>query len=122
MQEVIINEEWRSIGGYLNYQVGNIGRVRNVRGHIMALVKNKEGYLHINLYLHGKPHNRQVHRLVAQEFIRNPMNKPTVDHIDNEAKHNNTIGNLRWATLKEQGANKKQGAKLWNRLWNHPQG
>ncbi len=27
----IINEEWRSVSGYANYQVSNIGRVRNVK-------------------------------------------------------------------------------------------
>ena len=29
MGEVVINEEWRSISGYLNHQVSNIGRVRH---------------------------------------------------------------------------------------------
>ena len=29
MSEITINEEWRSIDGYLNYQVSNLGRVRN---------------------------------------------------------------------------------------------
>ena len=27
----IIQEEWRSISGYANYQVSNIGRVRNIK-------------------------------------------------------------------------------------------
>ena len=27
----IINEEWRSVSGNANYQVSNIGRVRNVK-------------------------------------------------------------------------------------------
>ena len=104
MQEVI-NEEWRSISGYSSYQVSNIGRVRNTRGRIMALTKDYEGCLHLNLSLNGKQTPHKVHRLVAREFIPNPMNKPSVDHIDSKDKHNNTIGNLRWATQKEQRRN-----------------
>ena len=46
-----------------------------------------------------------MHRLVALEFIPNPSNKPTVDHIDNKAKHNNDVGNLRWANTQEQQGN-----------------
>lgn len=47
-----------------------------------------------------------VHRIVAETFIPNPENKPTVDHIDIDP-HNNAVSNLRWATYKEQQANRK---------------
>ena len=46
-------------------------------------------------------HREYVHRLVAETFIPNPHNKPTVDHIDRNPS-NNFASNLRWATSKEQ--------------------
>ncbi len=49
-----------------------------------------------------------VHRLVAEAFIPNPYNKPTVDHIDRNPQ-NNHVENLRWATYREQSKN--QGSR-----------
>jgi hypothetical protein len=46
-----------------------------------------------------------VHRLVAETFIPNTENKPTVDHIDRDAT-NNHVSNLRWATHSEQNYNR----------------
>ena len=55
MEEVIIElEEWRNITGYLNYQVSNIGRVRNARsGRILKPAICCSGYAHLNLNLNG---------------------------------------------------------------------
>ena len=103
MEEILIVEEWRNISGYLNYQVSNIGRVRNTdSGRILKLPTNCDGYYYVGLSLNGKKTQYQVHRLVALEFIPNPSNKTTVDHIKNKAIQNNNVENLRWATRKEQ--------------------
>lgn len=64
------------------------------------------GYLHKNGYrtirIRWKDYN--VHRLMAEAFIPNTENKPTVDHI-NRIRDDNRICNLRWATQKEQVEN-----------------
>ena len=81
----IVNEEWRSIDGYLDYQVSNIGRVRNAKtGRILKprYRGKKMNYLSVALYSKGDQTNFSVHRLVANEFIPNPENKQHVDHID----------------------------------------
>ena len=82
--------------------MSNIGRVRNVNsGRILKLSSSREGYLKSGLSLNGKLRTHNIHRLVALEFIPNPNTKAAVDHIDSKDHHNNTIGDLRWATQKE---------------------
>ena len=86
--------------------MSNIGRVRNTEsGRIMKLQTSRAGYHVLNLYMNGNRTNRKVHRLVACEFIPNPSNKTTVDHIDSKAILNNNVENLRWATRKDQQGN-----------------
>lgn len=62
--------------------------------------KTSKGYLSIKY----KGNNYRVHRLIAEAFLPNPENKPTVDHIDMN-KQNNALSNLRWATVQEQSLN-----------------
>lgn len=64
--------------------------------------KNNNGYSQVGI--RGKLY--LVHRLVAEAFIPNPEQKPTVDHINREPS-DNRICNLRWATYKEQVDNRK---------------
>ncbi len=58
---------------------------------------HKDGYRGVVIL--GKHH--MVHRIVAEAFIPNTNNKPTVDHI-NRVRDDNRVQNLRWATHKEQ--------------------
>lgn len=76
------------------------------------------GTLHdryLRVWIKGKCYN--VHRLVAEAFIPNPENKPTVDHI-NRIKTDNRVSNLRWATYKEQVENSGQYEKNINGVFN----
>ena len=48
----------------------------------------------------GKRFGGLVHRLIAQSFIPNPLDKPEVNHLDGNPM-NNRINNLEWATKAE---------------------
>ena len=86
------------IKGYENYDVTCSGEVINTStGRALKPVKDKDGYLFVNLYKNGRPKIFKVHRLVAETFIPNPNNLPCVNHKD-ENKTNNTVENLEWCT------------------------
>lgn len=99
----MIEEIWKTIEGYPNYEVSNLGNVRSLNFHkekkikLKTPTKNKFGYLRILLWKDGKPKLQSIHRLVAKAFIPNPDNLPQVNHKD-ENKQNNCVDNLEWCT------------------------
>lgn len=96
-------EIWKTIEGFENYFISNLGNVKNNKfNKEKKLSKSKStlGYEVVLLYKHGKRTLFYVHRLVAIAFIPNPENKPQVNHIDGN-KLNNNVYNLEWNTAKE---------------------
>lgn len=94
-------EIWKPAVGYEdNYEVSNLGRIRNRKGYVMKPALRKDGYHWIYLASKTAPNNASVHRLVAKAFIPNPDNKPQVNHKDGN-KTNNCVSNLEWVTQSE---------------------
>lgn len=59
--------------------------------------ESQTGYLVVNIRVGGERQPVYIHRLVAEAFIDNPLNKDFVNHIDGN-KHNNDVTNLEWVT------------------------
>ena len=109
---------WKDIEGYERYyKVSDTGKIRSleryvpsknqsitfdlfIKGRILKLYTNKNGYVYINLRRDSKTKHARLHRLVAKAFIPNPQNKLEVNHI-NGIKTDNRIENLEWCTHEE---------------------
>ena len=104
-------EVFRSIDGYESYAVSSFGRVKNViTGIILKTRPHSQGYLIVDLRENAIRKTHLLHRLVCCAFINNSNNKQFVDHIDNN-RTNNHIGNLRFATNKENQQNSKLSSR-----------
>lgn len=116
-------EVWKDIKGFEElYQISNYGNIKSlertfeyigknqfcefktIKKHKEMIIKqsiNGSGYYQVCLRKENKKKNLLVHRLIAEAFIPNPDNKPTINHIDGNTL-NNSLNNLEWATMKEQ--------------------
>ena len=111
-------EEWRDVVGWEDYyMVSSCGRVmskskavrcgngeRVLSPQIKKIKIRKNGYCEIGLTNQSDRKFALVHRLVAEAFIPNPQNKPTIDHVDRN-RQNNNVENLRWSTMSENMLN-----------------
>ena len=92
-------------GKETNYLINNKGNIYSLNYKMSGKVKkmkqfNHKGYRVCNITIDGKFHKLLVHRLVAENYVPNPDNKPKVNHKDGN-KSNNNYKNLEWVTQKE---------------------
>jgi hypothetical protein len=100
-------EEFRLIKDFENYSASNLGNIKNNKtGRILKPGIDKQCYYFVTLYKDKKPFFKNIHRLVADAFLDNPLNKNCVDHFDSN-RLNNKIENLRFATTSENNMNRK---------------
>lgn len=106
-----MQEIFKDVQGYEGkYQVSNFGRVLSLpkakatgnggRARFLKqefTIAKKAHYNRVTFCVAGYTTRHLVHRLVAQAFIPNPLNKPQVNHIDNDGT-NNHVSNLEWVT------------------------
>lgn len=102
-------EQWKRYRNH-RYAVSSLGRVMSLTPGRLGLIVfpwiDKDGYCHATLQISGKPRRFSIHRMVAETFFGPP---PTESH---QAAHNNGIPmdnraiNLRWATPKENQADR----------------
>lgn len=97
MKQIIVNNisTWYYItedGHCFNSKTGN---------YLKGQVNAANGYLYFQItFPDGTKKRLLAHRLVAQAFIPNPLQKTEVNHIDGN-KLNNNADNLEWATPSE---------------------
>jgi len=78
--------------GYVVYEDGSI---RGVRGWTLKQSTNT-AYRQVDL----RGHRVNVHRIVAEAFLPNPLSLPCINHKDGD-KWNNHVSNLEWCSYSE---------------------
>lgn len=101
-----MEEVWRNIKGYKNYQVSNLGNVKSLNYNHTGkekLLKQRlshNGYYRVGLVKNNKQIHYQVHRLVYEAFYGKIPFWMQVNHI-NENKTDNNRFNLNVLTAKD---------------------
>lgn len=96
-----MEEIWKQIEDFPNYEVSNRGRVRNKKTGRLKTQRlgRNERYISVWLIHNGVEATRRVHRLVAEAFLGKHPNL-IVNHIDGD-RTNNNVENLEWCTAAE---------------------
>ena len=113
---MLLSEKWKDIKDYENYEVSNLGRVKNKKtGRILKPEKTRDGYMRVSLCKDGIQRHALLHRLVSLTFLPNSQNLPQVNHKD-EDKTNNCLDNLEWCDHKYNNnygtKNERQAEKM----------
>ena len=87
------------------YEISNYGRLRNAR-KIMKTFTINSGYTAAKLVKNSQKTSVLIHRLVAGHFLPNPLQKPEVNH-KNQEKADNSVDNLEWMTSEENKAHSR---------------
>jgi hypothetical protein len=106
-------EIWKPVSGFPKYSVSSLGRVRREQsgpntkpGKILRTPLDSRGYPMVIFYGHRRRFALKVHRLVAEAFLGpRPSQQHQVAHFDGD-RANPKLLNLRWATVKENHADK----------------
>ena len=94
-------EFYKVIPGFPNYEVSDLGNVRNKKTGKVLKPYLTRGYLRVSLYDdEGKRCCKLLHRIAAEAFIPNPEKLPVVNHI-NGCKTDARVTNLEWVTHSE---------------------
>lgn len=91
----------KPIKGFPNYFITPSGQVFSKKSNkFLKHCPHPKGYLQVKLYDKYINKNKTIHRLVAETYLENPLNKKEVNHI-NGIKTDNRVENLEWVTKNE---------------------
>lgn len=110
-----MKEIWKDVKGYEGlYKVSNTGSILGLKrsttpGGIISISQIK-GYRCFTIWKEGKGHTKRVGRLVAEAFIREPLDGEQVNHIDRN-KLNDFVDNLEWTTARQNTCHREISRK-----------
>ena len=100
--ETLPGEIWKAVDFFPNYFVSNMGRVKNLKGNLLAFHLNHNGYQRVSLRRGGPSEMNLVHRLVANAFVaKKESDEELFVNHKNGNKLRNEAENLEWTTASE---------------------
>ena len=106
IEETYDGEIWVEAYEFPNYEVSNLGRVRNARTEkVLKIGHDASAYNMVRLYYGKKKYTRRLGRLIWASF-NNCACKHTIDHKDKNAL-NDKLDNLHCIPLEDQYKNRK---------------
>jgi hypothetical protein len=113
-----MEEIWKPIPNFEDYQVSNFGKVKSLKWGKQKILKdriNRYGYLSVVLSDKKNPKNILIHQLVAMAFLRHipdGTHKIVVDHINN-IKSDNRLENLQLTTNRYNASKDTKGSSKY---------
>jgi hypothetical protein len=93
-------EKFVQLVDFPNYLINKNGVIKNKKFNKILIGTSSWKYPAVNLSRNRIKYKRTIHRLLAINFIPNPLNKTEVNHI-NGITTDFSISNLEWVTPKE---------------------
>lgn len=87
---------YETVKNHKDYIINKTGSLYNTKSKRFVSTTIKNGYMRYNVNWS----RRMVHEVLADQFIPNPNNYNSIDHIDCN-KLNNSLDNLEWADIEE---------------------
>lgn len=104
----------QGFGSYIVHPDGSIKGKHGWRGYVENEVKpvlNKDGYLEVRMTENNRRRKWKLHKLICEIFHGpRPGSNFQVCHLDGN-KLNNSAGNLKWGTAKENAADRSRHGK-----------
>jgi hypothetical protein len=99
-----VESDWEVVENYPEFEICDEypHPIRNRKTGKYVRMYLLKGY---NMFHLRKGEMLQHHRIIAQQFIENPLNLPYVDHLDRN-RQNNHIQNLRWVSCRGNTKNR----------------
>lgn len=92
-----LEQGWKRCDEYEDYELNTRGQIRNIKtGKILKTSINEKGYERVTLQKDGKPHTKNVHRLMGDVFMDVPEGMDI--YHENMNRSDNRLENLRYGT------------------------